>query len=71
MTLSEVREELDRLYSLPPSPLVEREIGNLSLLYHELTKRDQGKITVRISINQVGGEQHERQASIPELRGAK
>ena len=71
MQVNEVREELDRLYGLPPSPLVEREIGNLSLLYHELTKRDRAQITVRISINQVGGEQHERQASFPELRGAE
>lgn len=71
MTLNEVREELDRLYSLPPSPLVEREIGNLSLLYHELTKRDHRQNTVRIYITQVGGNEDERQACLPKLRGAK
>lgn len=71
MTLNEVREELDRLYGLPPSPLVELEIGNLSLLYHELTKRDSRKHTVRISITQVGGNEDERQECFSELRGSE
>lgn len=74
MTLNELREELDRLYGLPPSPLVEREIQNLSLLYHRLTKGDRKQGSIRISISQpVGGDEHDDQdqARLPELRGAK
>lgn len=57
MTNEQIREELNRLYSLPPSPLVEREIAFLTLALHNQTKRDETKISVRISISQpVGGE---------------
>lgn len=56
MTNEHIREELDRLYGLPPSPLVEREIAFLSMALASQTKGVERVVTIQFSIKH-GGQQ--------------
>lgn len=54
MTNEHIREELDRLYGLPPSPLVEREIAFLSMALASQTKGVERVVTIQFSIKHGG-----------------
>ena len=54
MTNEHIREELDRLYGLPPSPLVEREIAYLSMALASQTKGVERVVTIQFSIKHGG-----------------